>query len=169
MSKRFGRNQRRRLCQEIENLRLSDNMHRGLLVHQGKKMNELDQFVRDVIEIVGEMSAVNPNPAMQNGFSLSNTSSFQLPAYERLSINSFEDQRPLGLVKLTTMDVLETKVEDGVLSNAIHFHIRLGDDKVVYAISKSAVAMLPRRVLIERFHREISRQLATELVRIIKK
>lgn len=169
MSKRFGRNQRRRLRQEIENLRLSDNMHRGLLVHQREKINELDQFVRDVVEIVGEISAVNPTPARQNGFSLSNTSSFQLPPYERSNFNSLEDPAQQSVVRLVTMDVLETKVEEGVLSDAIHFHVRLGNNKVVYAISKPAVAMLPRRVLIDRFHSEISRQLAIELVRIIKK
>lgn len=169
MSRRFGRNRKRKLKQEIELLNQQINQQAELFnstlsmqrITIRELKNELD-YVKGVVsfnsgflapktervDITSDIEYINsPLEMMKNYSSIGE----DFDMYDRLSY----DVRRIPLMKLKSMDT----------ESGLHFYVRYRDDTYAYAVSEQTVAFTPENLLIE----NISTLLATGVAKGIKK
>ena len=164
MSKRFGRNQKRRMRGA---LLASEDLRKAGLQTIGAMRGRLEGyrgFLEYVLEIVGEESILNPEPFDNR------TQEYNFPKIVFQSFPRFcPDEGTVACVQNVIANALETRVVLDRLKGAIHFRARLGNGDVVYALSDRAVAVMTTRQLAARLQQEISYQLANELAKELKR
>lgn len=152
MSRRYGRNQKRRARQEIERLRcahaLADGLSKRLLAENARLQDQLANVV-DALgpNFVGLPPEVAAYQATQYDWDRGN--------YRALA--SGDD--------VVSMQML--CIEDGRdrVSNRIHFRVRLADGNIGYALSEQALWDTPAAVL----GRQLAVEIAPALVRACQK
>ena len=164
MSKRFGRNQKRRMREALlagEELRKA-----GLqtISHMRSLLEDRRLFLEYVLDIVGEESILNPEP-FDNRVQKYNFPKIVFRNFPRFC----PDEGTVACVQNVIANVLETRVVLDRLRGAIHFRARLGNGDVAYAISDQAIAVMTTRQLAARLQHEISYQLANELAKELKR
>ena len=164
MSKRFGRNQKRRMR---EALLASEEMRKaGLqtISHMRSRIEDGLGFLEYVLEIVGEESILNPEP-FDNRVQKYNFPKIVFRNFPRFC----PDEGTVACVQDVIANALETRVVLDRLKGAIHFRARLGNGDVAYALSDQAIAVMTTRQLAARLQQEISYQLANELAKELKR
>jgi hypothetical protein len=174
MSKRFGRNQRRRARealaaaeQQIADLRLTIKMDRELLRSQSIQIAAANEFTREVAEIVGREAIIAGKPVRldyewdrkRNGDRINIAP--HRPFTHLLSVES----APIEMVRYETLYLLDVEEIADVLRNQMHAHVTLADKTVGYAISESAL----RRMTEHELRRRLAPEIAHGLVRSIKR
>ena len=164
MSKRFGRNQKRRMR---EALLASEGLRKaGLqtISAMRSRLEDHQRFLEYVLEIVGEESILNPEPPADR------VQKYNFPKIVFQSFPRFcPDEGTVACVQNVIANALETRVVLDRLKGAIHFRARLGNGDVVYALSDRAIAVMTTRQLAARLQQEISYQLANELAKELKR
>ena len=164
MSKRFGRNQKRRMREALlasEELRKAGLQTIG---HMRSRLEDYRRFLEYVLDIVGEESILNPEPPADR---------VQKHNFPKIVFQSFPrfcpDEGTVACVQNVIANALETRVVLDRLKGAIHFRARLGNGDVAYALSDQAIAVMTTRQLAARLQQEISYQLANELAKELKR
>ena len=167
MSKRFGRNQKRKMREALLASEAGRALDSHLILAMRQKLNDHMRFLGYIIEIVGPDSVINPEPRLIN--MRGEGSSFRVPIYPTLSHIQNMDARSLEQVRDTIVHVLETHVAQGTFDDAVHFCVRLRNGDFAYALSDRAIAMMPMQELTDRLHQNISQLLAHQLARELKR
>ena len=164
MSKRFGRNQKRRMR---EALLASEELRKAGLQTINALRSRIEDglgFLEYVLEIVGGESILNPEPPDNQ------VQEYNFPKIVFQSSPLFcPNERAVACVQNVIANALETRVVLDRLKGAIHFRARLGNGDVAYAISDQAIAVMTTRQLAARLQHEISYQLANELAKELKR
>lgn len=169
MSKRFGRNQKRhmreQLAQSIKTADCAKNLARAWenaeqaahdkLIQERRKQQD---FMAEISRIVGDAAVIVGEPEF---------SQYAYRDYDRalprISLDSFSFQESLvpqfDAIRAETLRVLECKPLRDHLSRQMQFHFELAGKKVEYAISEHALATLPRSHIEDRLAKEIARNL----------
>lgn len=157
MSRRYGRNQKRRARAEIAQLEQKATelqaamvLDRALLRHQTQKINELQSRLEDVARIMGT-NFIGLEPALWK---------FQ----EKHQINRFRCPVDGGDVVMHTMMAGITK-DQFRPDYMVHFRVDLAGESVGYTISEVALRHGPE----EYIARRISEEMAQMLVRDLRK
>lgn len=171
MSRRFGRNRRRRMREEIQylhertaELREAVNLQENLAAYSFHQKKEAEDQLRRIAEIVGDrFFGLDPAYTRVNAKFYNNT--FMMAVAQGLSyapsspcypIDTEATFQPLELV------LLELRDETDYFTNRIH--VRLGNDhEVRYAISKRALDDAPKDVLVSILSRQLALALANSL------
>jgi uncharacterized coiled-coil protein SlyX len=174
MSRRFGRNQKRRMraamaeqAQSIENLNTAIAMDRGLLERQGQNLDELRGWLSDIAERLGHYAIVTGNAERfeaewlerRGHFQMQTPSSFDLSRALSLAIaspDSFIAYRQM-------MDILDLEVVADEMRQDMHCKVYFGDHRLGYAMSHHAIQHIPRRELIRRISEQLSLMLEQQL------
>ena len=159
MSKRFGRNQKRRMRQEIqaiETLRTRDLR----AIHNLQEMVEGHRrFLEYALELVGQDCILNPEPRIVETSGYGDQT--RVPVY-REPLNIWHD-RAVAKVESTLVRALNTRVVKNSLRPAMHFRARLRGGEVAYALTDEAIATMSTQQLKAVLHQHIARQLAHQL------
>lgn len=173
MSKRFGRNQRRRAREalasansSIEGLRIGRTMDAGLLIDMGRRLRDADDFARAVGEMVGREAIIAGEPVDTGLTAYRIDGSMRALPNERVQARpSFDIPMSASNVRIEVLRLLDIKVIADSMSRQMHCHVTLDDKTIAYAISDSALLRMTRSELERRMVPEIARQLADELVK----
>lgn len=166
MSKRFGRNQRRRARERIAELERFRAMNQELALRMSAQNAELRQAITEARFILGQHCiALPPEYAGDHPHPLGN--SFNAYAPERLELAVFERDSACMTHAQQLQRMHTLLVDDGrydVVRSMLHFNVTLDSGVVTYCISDSALRNMDRSMLQRRLAHEIGRQMAKLLV-----
>lgn len=167
MSKRYGRNQKRRHRAElasaqamISSLENSRAMDQGLLQHQSWKMADLRAHLCEIAQEVGRQSAlVGVETCLGGGFDGMRMT--LPPPMPTTPITS----SPCAYEKLTfeVLRLLDVEAVRDRMRGHLHFHVELAGKGVTYGITESAIRDLTPEFLERRLAPEIAKLLVQQL------
>lgn len=141
MSKRFGRNQRRRLRQQVEQATEALAMADGLMRKMRRDRDELRGVIDDVEEALGpNFIGLPPQELVFQARHLGPERTF------RTTVPG--DQ----VVTMAIMDIDSSEKSDGY----IHLRVRLDGKSVVYALSRPALLHSPARFIAQKMAMEMA-------------
>lgn len=165
MSKRFGRNQKRRAREEISKLKQKESdlqvwvaMHRSLLEKNTNLVLALKEEISEAKRIAGHMSVMfNPPTVKIHG-----------DIRETVYADAMQPMRNPGDPVPETMrweriplDVLIAGIQGDAFDRAIHFRAEFDGNRVAYALAHGAYGLIPRDVLIKRMARALADQMVS--------
>ena len=170
MSKRYGRNQKRRARERIAQLEAARVMDQGLLAHVRRDLNEAEQVIDHARKVLGNDVALPPIERGHHPNPLGGD--FQTPEQVR-SLSWFDERSPVLLEhKAIQMRQLLSRIEfrDQPRDNsrAVHFYVRLDDGNVAYAIDERAFSQMHRDELAATLQGPIAKALARLLADHLK-
>lgn len=149
MSKRFGRNKKRKMRQQIADLKYAQAMDRGLAEHTGRKLRALESEMREweerVRALLGHASGFTRTPG-RIASAQPMPPEFQTPLMRQLpGLGAVAPGTPprSGMdIFNTTMYRLETAVHEGA-DLAAYVHLYIGhNDKLGYYMSRKMLDAL---------------------------
>lgn len=168
MSKRFGRNQRRRMRNELRNAQEGLVMSQSLLRRAATQRDDLARAMDEARYVLGDHIALpprlqsrHPNPLGRDWDALRSP---------RLSMADFmgdADVQPIAQ-KIERMHILLQRSRE-FEDMGLHVRTTLDSGEVVYNISHSALYSVPKDYLEQLLVREISRQSAQLLADVLRK
>lgn len=176
MSRRFGRNQRRRAReaiaaaeQNIKKLQWATRMNLELLDLQRRKLRDAEDFQREVAEIVGRQAIIAGEPTSLN---LGRTTFKQadgwrviaprpLPSIEELMAPTMA----LEPMRYEVLRLLDIELVADKMRGQMHAWVQIAGAEVCYAMTESAFRGMTDHELMHRLVEPIARQLAMELKR----
>lgn len=168
MSRRYGRNQKRRHRAEIASaqsmiasLANSRAMDQGLLQYQSWKISDLRAQLCAIAQEVGHQSAlVGVESFLAGGFDgIRMTPAPLLLAKPITGVPSAYEKLTYEVLRLLNMEAVRDR-----MSGHLHFHVELAGKGVTYGISESAIRDLTPEFL----ERRIAPEIAKLLVRYLK-
>lgn len=170
MSKRFGRNQLRKLRQQVaamasdvQRMDTARQMAEALAAHIGRKNRELEKMFQDTRKVLGNHFCSFP----PSEFALDRIPPvLMLPLATRLDATSiYTTESIVRDIACATqyLDVILTSVEMDKIRAATHVRVTSGyHDQFGYALSREARMMMPKDVMIERLSSELAHIMAQE-------
>lgn len=174
MSKRFGRNQRRRAREaieaaqsEVQLLRRGIDLNVALINEQRRKLDEARNFTKDIARIVGREAVIAGVPTM-----------LDMPLPRDVALRSGIRVTPPRhmedlAMSLDVMDVqpirheilrlLDVRMVRDILSQQMHFRVELADQTTGYTISEMALERMTAQEIAQRIAPEIAQHLSAEL------
>ncbi|MET3133599.1 hypothetical protein AAKU55_003889 [Oxalobacteraceae bacterium GrIS 1.11] len=144
LSRRFGRNQKRRLREQLGDALHAVDQEKVLSAAMGGRMSRLqrgmadaESFARDIARMVGPYAMAAGAPARLD-FRVGGD--FPLMSPRRfLSAVAPVNVAPLGLVRAETMRLLRIEAVRRGMTRAMHCTVRLANSSYCYAISDGAL------------------------------
>jgi hypothetical protein len=166
MAKRFGRNQRRRMREQIVNAHDALRMSNGMLRAVSEKCDSIERAMDEARYVLQNSIALppllyshHPDPLGRDWSKPGSTSLREFMYTEGLQHVS---------VKTHHMHALLVEAQKTPPDGRLHVRTTLDSGCVAYNISSEALYSMPEDYLKEILHREISRQMAHELVNVLK-
>lgn len=168
MSKRFGRNQKRHMREQIAQSTASAEAALKLASASQKAERDLDcklrqerfehrHFMDDLSRLVGDAAVIVGHPEL---------SEYRYRDYDRavphspMEFSPFDESAGfLDTVRVETLRVLGFKPLRDHFARQMQFHFELAGKTAGYAISEHALRTLPRRFVEDRMAKEIARHL----------
>lgn len=173
MSKRYGRNQKRRARERIAQLEAARVMDQGLLAHARRELNNAEQAIDHARKVLGNDVSL---PPIERGYHPNPLGGdFQTPEQMQLASFSWDDERSPVLLEHKVIQMRQLLSRIGFLdqprdhSRAVHFYVRLDDGNVAYAIDERAFLQMRSEELEATLLGPISRELARHLARYLSK
>lgn len=169
MSRRFGRNQRRRAREElavqvarVAQLTESMGMDRELLKKQAAHLREAVDYAGEVAEMVGREAVIAGAPTKLNGevFDGMRFAPLAPPQFA-----SFAVDMPVQYIRSETLRLLKMETVADRMRGQVHFRVTLADKVAGYTISESAL----QRMSEGEIERRVTPEIARFLVRAIKR
>jgi hypothetical protein len=174
MSRRYGRNQRRRAREalaaadeRIGNLETAMKMDRALLARQRGEIQRSEDFQREVAEIVGREAIIAGVPVrMSYSFQRYGDSIEFVPRqpFSAIALLNSVEHTHIKAVRRETLHLLDVDVVADQLRHQIQARVKLAGSQAGYAISTKALIRMPEKELVPR----IAEEIAVLLVRDIK-
>ena len=171
MSKRFGRNQKRKLKEKVENLEYSMKLDSVLLADVRYKRDVAVMQVERMVDIIEEVCqnsiALPPKESKENSKLYPR---YRLPIYEpmELTAGTLFDRDTLSY-KTVDLYKLETFLRDHADSFGVSAHLRFYNGaESAYYISEEGLRCMPDSALVEHLIPEIARQLVYHMKKGLK-
>lgn len=174
MSKRFGRNQRRRARESIAALTARAGelekgmaMDRGLIRQQSARLAEADAFAREVGAIVGREAVIAGEPVMMDlRWPRRSAMGPRLVPSKSLGPIDFETPLPSVVsIQYETLRLLEVDCVADRISRTMHVRVTMDDKTIGYGLTEAALIQMTDREIESRVAPEIARMLAAALKR----
>ncbi len=173
MSKRFGRNQRRRAREEIARLTEAHAMQVGLARHMHNELDQLRGEVADAKRRFARASVLfQPQSQALNVLRGNFGNVMRMGVEESFKLSDFADDKVSDRVldrvlHQVPLYLLDTKLMPDVMDDALHVRVVFADETVAYGISRKAWLMMTYEDRTYTLTREIARGLAHELQGVI--
>lgn len=146
MSKRFGRNQRRRMRAEVENLKQAMQMDRALLRRQRSTIERQAEVITRVSDILGEHFAGLEPKDMQ----VNEIRDIPMPVRRGAEIFAFTNGPIEGLAEqLVMLESIAPEIGVDPLQQRMHVYLRTRRGDVAYGITEEAMMSMPRQHLVK--------------------
>ncbi len=186
MSKRFGRNQRRRareaLAQAHAELQERELASRETLrgaemalvayIEARDKLKEAEDFMREVASIVGRESIIagEPTPLMV-GMTKDEAASYGIGYSPRAEVPTFDitaTDMSIEQMRYEILTVLDVKAVRDVMRACVNLRVTFSDKTIGYTLSQMAIARMTKSELHARLAPEIAHDISRALVNEIK-
>lgn len=158
MSKRFGRNQKRKMQEQIDTLNEANDMCMGLTRWLSNELNITKNEINEAKVILGSMSSALPAEEI---YMENNTDTILIPD-KRVPL-TYSTTDTFQIAKNIPLHVLASSVSKDKINNSIHTRVKFKDGSVGYAISNEAFMTTPKDFLIQRISQEIAHQLVNHM------
>ena len=165
MSKRFGRNQKRRMRQELESLDKLRTRDQQAIANMRARIDDHRRFLEYILDIVGQDSILNPEPRMVDAAAIDRGSKVIYRSYPQFHVNDSN----LDTVRDYISHALQTRVILDRMRGSLHFLASMRNGDVCYAMTDEAIATMPTQQLKAVLHQHIARQLAHQLALELKR
>lgn len=176
MSRRFGRNQKRRMRAELAErqeritaLEEVMRMDRGLLEWQGRKMQELRDQLSDIAsEVVHQSALVGVEHHLPHGFDGMRLVPLMPPGeYSRAEL---WDKATVSTEKITyeTLRLLDVKAVRDRFNGQLHCYVDLAGKTSAYGITESTIRGMSLEALTRRIVPELARHLLEQLKNVYR-
>lgn len=149
MSKRFGRQQKRKLQQRIRDLEMAHQMDRGLMDHMREKIGRYERTIERTARVLGEYF-VTLDPAEIELRSLNKLADEWRVEHinyshhrSSFSVASASDFVEKAMIEIQLLPVLKCESFLDSLHGALHFRFTFNGKQAGYAISQSAIMQQP--------------------------
>lgn len=170
MSRRFGRNQKRRMREQAATLQTALHYADRAVQNYKTESDQLRKAIDTARYALGDHIALPPRFAGDHPHPLGG--SFDREAVRRLSLDEFRSLADSGhqqALRLARMHTLIAQVrKENRHSDLIHLRMKLDNGDVVYCISEDAIARSSSDVLEDLLTNQIAPALARELTRFLK-
>lgn len=169
MSKRFGRNQRRRAREEIARLGEAYQRESQLAAYQYEQRRKAEDEIARAKSRAARLSLIFDPTTTETSSARNHRCQWMLAMVPELpSLVSSGDDFPLSVaLRKVPLELLVSSVRSDVMREAVHARIAFSGREVCYGISRLAVESLPRHDLAGLLAKEIAppmaRLLADEL------
>lgn len=180
MSRRYGRNQKRRAREELQavesqvaaaesqvaKLHAAREMDAGLMAHIGRKLDRAEKFVGRVLDVVNRFSTLDDASDHPGG--AVGAPSFRMPVEQRMSLSSMSD-RQQDRIRAEIMHVINCKSFFDYIAPEMHLRVELAGGEVGYAISDTALKRMGEDELYDTIIVPMARQLVREIKNLKKR
>lgn len=168
MGKRFGRNQKRALKQELQNYKRANDMNCNLLAYATAERQKLQSQLDRVAKILGADHVALP--VRNSTLKITDPNFRGLYFAEKKQFVDFfnESQSPTLKLSRQEMFALIVRVAEDADKNAIHTRVQLADGNMAYSVSREAIDMIPESQLKYILIEEITRQISEALAKVLK-
>lgn len=165
MSKRFGRNQKRKLRNQIEECQNAKAITDGLNRWLSERHHQDVEILQNVTRVLGDNHALLPPKIhVTNENSTNAPNRFTIPRFELPSFTPPGDGAiDESVIRHNVMNLLSLVKKDDKITNCTHVEFRYKDGKVGYAISESALHQMPEDILIGMISKEMAKMLVHNL------
>ncbi|WP_343577965.1 hypothetical protein [Pseudomonas sp.] len=164
MSKRFGRNQKRKMRSRIEALDTAIAMDRGLLAHQTRLLNEKDDALQMVARVLGDYFIGLPVHTQQVDQLMER---MRLPKRIPIRELMFQSNERIEHVVERAVHVLDCFAPEHMvdeLRNMQHIRIRSVHGDAAYAISEMAMRNAPPEYMAQMIGREVAEYVVRKIM-----
>lgn len=162
MSRRFGRNQRRRARERIAELEQAYARESGLLQYTTSRIDALEGEIRRAKRLVGANSFLFDPLKQAIREPRGGRTTIEAHVMRELSIDEMASEARFERIPL---DLVLTRVNRDELTGAVHCIVHFAGREVCYAISGLALASVHYSELPDFIHRNIAPTMAEELAR----
>jgi len=163
MSKRYGRQQKRKARDEVDALTEALAMNQGLIRHMGDKLREADAVVQHMVNAVESVCRNSIALTPQTHVAREERDRFKMMIRDELNMTLYDAPATPTMATFRTVDCykFETIVNKyrEEMQLAIHINYR-NERKVSYMISEQGLQDIPMDYLV--------RQVSNDLVRLLK-
>lgn len=164
MSKRFGRNQRRRAREEIARLNESIEMDRGLMRHLSQRISDLRAEIERAKDLLPQGTILFEPADMSFHGPADSSIRIRIPVFGRAPTSPLEmDALMRETIKDVPLDVFLTDSVLDKLENKVHYNVLFSDGRWRYSVSRNVLEQCgpgEKRRLIN----QIGMRLATQLI-----
>lgn len=165
MSKRFGRNQRRRARERIAELEERGTRMRKAVATRDERIRDLEEHIKYVAAVLGHMNVLAGEKLEQlEGCG----DRMQVYVPEPMS-SPFMDMDETEVACVEIMRLLEVEAVRDMAGRSIHAIVCLADKKAAYAISETALRKMPREALRKLLERQVAPLLCAILAEVAGK
>lgn len=186
MSRRFGRNQRRRAREalasaqaEAVRMTVAYEMAKGLAEHQGRTISELKAILREATDIAGRMCIAFPvdesirvewpkPPTRWQAKHERVQAHVPMTLEQCMALPDDDIQAMTAAMPVEHLPVLLTYIEPDALHRQVHARVQYSDNAVGYAIGEKSIALLTRQELERRIYSFIAPDIARHLSHELK-
>ena len=164
MSKRFGRNQKRRMRQETQALEELRKHDKQAIDNLRSRIDDHRDFLEYILDLVGQDSILNPEPRQLSWSGGGDQMRIPLPGHP---LNIWSSS--VEYVQTTIVNALGTRVVLDRMRGSLHFLASMRNGDVAYALTNEAIATMSTQRLTAVLHKHIARQLAHQLALELKR
>lgn len=166
MSRRFGRNQKRRMRAEIQALQEAHVREAGLLRHMSNRLSDLRAVMADVVRVVGpHFIALEPEIMEQilppNGY-------LRMPVRERMNemlLRYEHGEAEAQVLRFVNMLVYHAASWADDMRHMQHFAIVSPKGEVAYAVSETALQSAPPEILARNIVQALGKEIEQRITR----
>jgi hypothetical protein len=171
MSRRYGRNQKRRArealeqaTQDAQRFKNAWHMESALLQSVAAQKRELAQIVDDIRDCLPNGSALLPPGLLRVDIRSPDPRDRLMVASEPPGLTgAIEEEQCVSFTEVEAHPLV-CSIDTDRFSGAVHFNAKFMDGSEVYCASRETISSLPRDRLIRLLRDDISRQLSIALV-----
>lgn len=168
MSRRFGRNQRRRLREELSQatadktrFEIAWQHEAGLTMHMREKNDRARETLLEIYEMVSRYSVVAPPLDIK----------VDDPRQDKLCLLGLPPSifsANLDTLQIVTLYAVQAAVREDGFRHAFHATLTYNGESVAYALSEEVILNSPESVLRRRIEREIAPRLVRAIIQQIR-
>jgi len=143
MSKRFGRNQKRRLVQQVESLTLAHKRESALARQLSRNLQQASESLALVAEVFGKNFAALPLSSMWVDH-LGQQIRIAKPISQPAALSSRFDMPATVALQTQYIEAMAPRCDIDKLSGQMHFRLQTPDGQVAYGLTREAWMHMPR-------------------------
>lgn len=169
MARRFGRNRRRKMREQLAALDQALQMDRELLRYATEELGTARKIINDARSIAGRASVLFPAQRFTRDCDLHEGDSFRVQTFEPFRLQDAGASAVLAeqRAQTQTLPQLLSSIDMDRFRQCVHYRVEYANRRVAYAVDERTLYLLPKYQRQQAVTQEIAAQLAAELLRAL--
>lgn len=164
MARRFGRNRRRKMREQLAAL---DQALQMLLRYATEELGTARKIINDARRIAGRASILFPAQTIEVDHDLHPGDKFRVATFEPFRLQDVGPGavRAEQIAQTRSLPQLISSINLDKMRQHVHYHVEYADRRVAYAVDERTLYLLPKDLRQREMTETIAAQLAVELLR----